>query len=152
MKRIEVKLSLPVVAPLIDVMKAASDSLRQRLASPLRIPDLDADFREFWTAELLDSQQAELSAFLGLFDGEFYSTGALIIPLDQVELVLRAATALRLEIRSQQLKAISDADLEAGKVTLEDMPDPLRSSFLCYVLLASIQEIVIQTLDPGLET
>lgn len=49
MKYIDVKLSLPVVAPLLDIMKGASDSLHHSLASPLRIEDIDSDFREAWT-------------------------------------------------------------------------------------------------------
>ena len=34
MKRIEVRLSLDVVAPLLDVIKAASDALSEALAVP----------------------------------------------------------------------------------------------------------------------
>jgi len=38
MKRIEVKLSLPVVAPLLDVIRELGDGLRERLAAPLTLP------------------------------------------------------------------------------------------------------------------
>ena len=54
MKRIEVKLSLPVVAPLLDVIKTVADSLKAELASPLAMTDLDAALRERFPRFLSD--------------------------------------------------------------------------------------------------
>jgi len=75
MKRIEVKLSLPVVAPLLDVIKTAADTLHGSLAAPLGVQDIDPEFREAWTDDLLKSQNDELGTLLALFDKEFFSTG-----------------------------------------------------------------------------
>ena len=64
MKRIEVKLALPVVAPLLDVIRELAAGLRKNLAAPLGPQDLDAEFAEAWTSELLESQSADVTALL----------------------------------------------------------------------------------------
>lgn len=46
MKRIEIRLSLPVVAPIIDALHPIAESLREDLAAPMRLEDLDPDFRD----------------------------------------------------------------------------------------------------------
>ena len=73
MKRIEVKLALAVVAPLLDVIKAMADGLRQNLAAPLGPADLDAEFSAAWTGELLEAQNADVATLLAMFDDEFFS-------------------------------------------------------------------------------
>ncbi|MBI5381046.1 MAG: hypothetical protein HZA31_04025 [Opitutae bacterium] len=147
MKRIEVKLSLPIVAPLLDVMKTATDTLRQALAAPLALHDLDAEWRETWTQELLEAQNAELQAFLGLFDQEFFATGIVSFDEDNAEIILRACTALRLRLRITALQALPDAALEEGNIDPEQLSAAQRNAFMCYLFLATIQELIIKHLD-----
>jgi len=75
MKRIEVKLSLPVVAPLLDVIKSLSDTMGRTLSAPLAITDLDPEFREDWTAELLEAQSSDVGVLLALFDDVVFLGG-----------------------------------------------------------------------------
>ena len=42
----KLKLSLPLVAPLLDVIKTAADTLQGSLAAPLGVQDIDPEFRE----------------------------------------------------------------------------------------------------------
>jgi hypothetical protein len=147
MKYIDVKLSLPVVAPLLDIMKGSSDCLHHSLASPLRIEDIDPDFREAWTDELLQSQNSELKTLLGLFDGEFFSSGMVRIAEDDADAIMRAAAALRLQLRSGPMRQISDEVLESGKLNPADVPESQRMAFYCYVFLATLQELVMHYLD-----
>ena len=65
MKRIEVKLSLTVVAPLLDVIKSVSKGLGQTLAAPLAMTDLDAEFHDDWKAELQAGQKSDVDVLLG---------------------------------------------------------------------------------------
>ena len=69
MKRVEVKLSLPVVAPLLDIIRELSFELEKTLAAPQALHDLDQDFRGAWIGELLEGQNGDLRALLSLFDG-----------------------------------------------------------------------------------
>ena len=119
MKRIEVKLSLPVVAPLLDVIKTAADTLHGSLAAPLGVQDIDPEFREAWTDDLLKSQNDELGTLLALFDKEFFSTGTVSFDEDNAEIIVRACAALRLRLRGTVLKTVTDEALENGDIAVE---------------------------------
>lgn len=150
MKRIEVKLSLPVVAPLLDLMKASSDVLEAQIAAPITLDDIDADFREDWRAELLAGQHEELHALMGLFDSDFFINGVVAFDEDNAEIIVRACSALRLRLRRHDLKVLEDEQLESGGVELERLPEILQKPFMCYVFLGTIQELIIQHLDSAI--
>ena len=147
MKRIEVRLSLPVVAPLLDAIKAVSDALQNKLAAPLEMGEVDEDLREVWRDELLVSQNDDVAKLLAMFDSEFFSSGVIAFDEDNAEPVLRACAAVRLQLRQQYLKHVSDELLESGDVEMDQMDEPLRKSFMCYLFLATLQELIIQHLD-----
>jgi hypothetical protein len=147
MKRIEVKLSLPVVAPLLDVIKTAADTLQGSLAAPLGIADLDPEYREAWTDELLHMQSDELGTLLALFDKEFFATGTVSFDEKNAEPIVRACAALRLRLRGTALKAVTDAALESGEITVETLTEAQRKAFMCYLFLATIQDLIIQHIE-----
>ena len=147
MKRIEVKLSLPVVAPLLDVMKSVADSLQDRLAVPLEQGEFDEEMREAWSSELLGTQNDGVRSLLAMFDREFFETGTIAFDEENAEPILRACAALRLRMREQYLKNFGDESLETGDVEIDELPEPLKHVFMCYVFLATIQELIIQHLD-----
>jgi hypothetical protein len=150
MKRIEVRLALPVVAPLLDVIKELAGPLRHTLAAPQDIADLDADFREAWIAELLAGQQEELAALLALFNEDFFREGVVAFDETNAEIVVRACTVVRLQLRERYLKPLGDETLEAGEVDVMALEGPLRKAFMCYLFLATIQELIIQHLDESI--
>jgi len=147
MKHIEVKLSLPVVAPLLDVIKTAADTLQSSLAAPLGVQDIDPEFREAWTEELLHSQNEELATLLALFDKEFFATGVVSFDAKNGEVVVRACAALRLRLRGTVLKAVTDAALESGEIAVESLTEAQRKAFMCFLFLATIQDLIIQDID-----
>jgi hypothetical protein len=147
MKRIEVRLSLPVVAPLLDVIKSASQSLQQNLAAPLAMTDLDAEFREDWTAELQSGQSADVGVLLALFDENFFTDSVIGLDASNAEPVVRACAAVRLRLREKYLKAMDDEILESSDVELEQLEEPVKKAFMCYLFLATLQELIIQHLD-----
>lgn len=150
MKRIEVKLSLPVVAPLLDVIKAMSDSLQDRLAAPLTLEDIDPDFRDEWRDELVAAQNREVNALLALFDSEFFATGVVGFDEDNAEVIVRACAAVRLRLREQYLTDLPEETLEGGNVEMESLDEPVRRAFMCYLFLATVQELIIQHLDSAI--
>ena len=105
MKRIDIKLSLPVVAPIIDTLQPIAETLKDELAAPMHLEDLDPDFREFWREELLQGQQAEVKGLLDLFNDEFFSTGVISLDEGNATAALRAAAALRLRVRTLHWRA-----------------------------------------------
>jgi len=150
MKRIEVKLALPVVAPLLDVIKELADSLRKNLAAPLEVKDLDPEFREAWTDELLNTQNEEVRTLLALFDDDFFGDGVVAFDENNAEIIVRACAAVRLRLREQYLKPLGDEALESGDLDLMTLDEPLRKAFMCYLFLATIQELIIQHLDESI--
>ena len=150
MKRIEVKLSLPVVAPLLDVVKEVADALEKNLAAPQEAADTDPDFQETWIGDLLASQNADVKSLLALFDDEFFSDGVVAFDEENAEPIVRACAAIRLRLRAHFLKGIDDDMLEGGDVELEDLDEPVRKAFMCYLFLATVQELIIQHLDSSI--
>ena len=150
MKRIEVKLALPVVAPLLDVIKELADNLRKNLAAPLAIKDLDPEFQEAWADELLSTQNEEVRTLLALFDDEFFSEGVVAFDENNAEVIVRACAAIRLRLREKYLKPLGDELLESGDVEMNSLDEPLRKAFMCYLFLATIQELIIQHLDESI--
>lgn len=150
MKRIEVKLALPVVAPLLDVIKELGDSLKSKLAAPLRVKDIDREFHDAWAEELLVAQNDEVRTLLALFDDEFFTEGVVAFDEKNAEVILRACAAVRLRLREAYLKPFGDEMLEGGDVDLMSLDEPLRKAFMCYLFLATIQELIIQHLDESI--
>jgi hypothetical protein len=146
-RRVEVKLSLPVVAPLLDVIRELSAELEKTLAAPQALHDLDQDFRGAWIGDLLDSQNGDLRALLSLFDGEFFTEGVVAFDETNAEPIVRACTAFRLQLRERRLKTLSDEALETGDVQMTGLEEPVRKAFMCYLFLATVQELIIQHLD-----
>jgi hypothetical protein len=147
MKRIEVRLSLQVVAPLLDVIKSASQGLKQNLAAPLPMTDLDPEFRDDWTAELQAGQSTDVDVLLALFDENFFTESVIGLDGSNAEPVVRACAAVRLRLRQNYLKALDDEILESSDVELEHLDEPVRKAFMCYLFLATLQELIIQHLD-----
>src|SRR3954469_3848085 len=126
MKRIEVKLALPVVAPLLDVIKELADSLRKSLAAPLGLKDLDDDFKDAWEGELLSAQNDDVHTLLSLFGDEFFTEGVVAFDEDNAEVIIRACAAIRLRLREVYLKPLGDETLETGDIDLTTLDEPLR--------------------------
>jgi hypothetical protein len=150
MKRIEVKLSLPVVAPLLDVIKGLSDDLRRAPASGAAVPSNDPDLTESWNSELLTAQEDDLRVLLALFGEEFFSDGVVYFDRNNAEAIARSCSAVRLRLRERYLTSLGDEALEAGEVELQQLSEPVRKAFMCYLFLATIQELIIQHLDESI--
>jgi hypothetical protein len=150
MKRVEVKLSLPVVAPLLDILRELSVELQRTLAAPQALHDLDQDFRGSWISELLEGQTEDIRALLSLFDGEFFTEGVIAFDENNAEPIVRACTAFRLQLRERRLKTLGDESLESGEIDMEGLDEETRKAFMCYLFLATVQELIIQHLDSSI--
>lgn len=150
MKRIEVKLSLPIVAPLLDVIKSTADDLRSSLAAPFALRDVDEDLRATWADGLLGSQTSDCKKLLGLFDSDFFASGVIAFDETNAEPIVRACAAVRLRLREKHLRTMEDESLESGNIELDELPSTQRKAFMCYLFLATVQELIIQYLDSSI--
>jgi hypothetical protein len=147
MKRIEVRLSVTVVAPLLDVIRELADGLKHELAAPQHLEQLDVDLRDAWQDDLLQSQNADIKTLLDLFNEEFFRDGAIVLDEDNADNVIRACAAVRLALRSNHLQDIEEESMESGNIDLEHLPEPTRKTFVSYLFLATMQELIIQHLE-----
>jgi len=150
MRRIEVKLNLQVVAPLLDLMKETVGDLTGRLAAPQHLQDLDPELRAGWREELLQGQNDDCSRFLAMFDREFFSGGVVGFDEANAESVLRACAAIRLRLRDRELAGLADDALESGSLEAAQLTPRVQKAFMCYVFLATVQELIIRHLDAAL--
>lgn len=150
MKPFEVKLVLPVVVPLLDVIQGLVQDLKTAPAIPGEaVPAADSELSEAWRSELLTSQRGDLELFMALFGDEFINEGVIAFDASNAEAVIRSCSAVRLRLRERSLKQVGDEALEAGEVELETLPEDLRKAFMCYLFLATLQELIISRLDDG---
>lgn len=150
MKRIEVKLSLEVVAPLLDVIKEMGDELASNLAVPVAPPEADQEIHHTWSSDLLAGQNSDVKTLLALFNEEFFAEGVIAFDAGNAEPIVRACAAVRLRLRAGPLVTLGDEPLESGSVDLARLQAPLRKAFMCYLFLATIQELIIQHLDSSI--
>ncbi|MEI6862423.1 MAG: hypothetical protein WCL04_09255 [Verrucomicrobiota bacterium] len=143
------KLHLPAVTPLLDVVKVAADSLGGCLAAPLRHDGLDAEFRSDWEAELVAAQNEDIRLLLALFGHEFFGTGVIVLDEANAEPVMRACAALRLRLRAHDLGALPDEALESGAVHVAGLAEPVQRAFMSYVFLATLQDLCLSHLGPS---
>ena len=69
---------------------------------------------------------------------------------ENAEAVVRACAAVRLRLREHFLKPVGDETLESGEVDVASLEEPLRKAFMCYLFLATVQELIIQHLDASI--
>jgi len=147
MKRIEIKLNLEAVAPLLDRIKESVGALEGKLAAPVRPPDSDAEMEAAWAGELLRDQKGDCQRFLAMFDQRFFADGTISLDEENAGPVLRACAAIRLNLRESAFGMVPDEALEGGKVSLEQMDQATQNAFEAYVFLATLQELIIENLD-----
>lgn len=148
MKRVEIKLNISAVAPLLDIIKQAADDLRGNLAIRATFPEDDSEFNETWTAELLAGQNSDVRELLGLFGSDFFSDGSIAIDARNSESLLRACSALRIQVLTRWLQGMPNDLLEEEDVPPEAIADDLRVPFAAYTFLGQVQNIILEHLDP----
>lgn len=155
MKQVEIRLNISAVAPLLDVIKTAADDLRGTLAVKATFPEHDADFNETWTQDLMAGQNSDVRELLGLFDSEFFTEGAIAIDSNNCDSLLRACSALRIQILTRWLSEVPIEILEDEDAPVALLPQAapdgagdIRLPFAAYTFLDQIQKIILEHLDP----
>jgi hypothetical protein len=99
---------------------------------------------------LLASQGADVQTMLALFNDEFFTDGVVAFDEENAEPILRACAAIRLTLREKSLQKLGDETLESGEIDLSELEEPVRRAFMCYLFLATVQELIIQHLDTSI--
>ncbi len=150
MKRIEVKLAVPVVAPLLDVIRALGETPSVAAPGVTVPPDADADLRGAWIGELAAAETAEVRALLALFDEVFFREGIVAFDAENAAVILRACSVLRLRLRESYLRAWGDDALESGDVEAGPFEPGGQKAMGCFLFLATVQELILQHLGDSI--
>ncbi|WP_068710969.1 hypothetical protein [Cephaloticoccus capnophilus] len=148
MRVIEVRLSLEVVVPLLEVVTEAAELLCEEPSSAVHLASLPDDLREVWRADLVGSQKSDIHQLLGLFGEKFFEEGLVYLDEQNAEPVLRACAAVRLQLHRRQLHGLSEDELESGEIEVANLTEPLRRAFVAYLFLATLQELILSHLNP----
>ena len=147
MKRVEVKLDLTNVAPLLDVLKEASDALQAKLALPLEIAALDEDSREQWNADLVISQNDDIAVLLNLFNREFFREETVVFDEANAEAVVRACSAVKLYLFREYLADLDEEDFESDDVVFDVLTERQQKPFLTFMFLDTLQKVIMRHLN-----
>ncbi len=147
MKRVEVKLDLTNVAPLLDVLKEASDALANRLALPLIKAGLDEESEDQWKSELVTSQNADIDVLLKLFNREFFREEVVAFDEENADAVVRACSALKLYLFYEYLGDLSEEDFESDEVVFDSLSDRQQKPYLAFMFLDTLQKVIMRHLN-----
>ena len=150
-QRLELKLPAPVVVPLLDLLlPMARETGDAALGFEPNLMAIELDFRDDWRADLAGQSAGDQERFAAIFDTEeFRKKGIAEFGPEDCEPMLRAAAALRLKLRDRKLGALADGALETGEIDFARLNKEEQTAITAYMLLASLQEIIIRHLDPS---
>lgn len=147
-RQLEFRLDPEAVRPLVLHFRSLVDSLKDDLVAENEPPTSDQVMSEVWVEDLLESQRKDIASLNELFDDKFLDTGRATVNEEDVDLVLRGCAALRLVLRGLTLSRFEDERLERGEVEVGKITAEEEIGYGVYILLASLQELIISQLDP----
>lgn len=132
-----------------QVARVVSDIVEGTSTPPaVRLPDEDEDLAFWWLSSLKEVMEKDCATLQRVLESSAFGKGHLQIPDEGAERILRACSAVRLRIQQLYLKNISPEALEQGKMELNDLTDEQRPAFLSYLVLAHLQEKIVEAMDP----
>lgn len=116
------------------------------------IPQEDMELADAWEDGLSERLQDDCHRLLELMNDARLGKDSFNLDINKAESILRASSAIRLKIRASLLEDIPAGELEGGSVDLDVLSPGEQGAYLCYLFLASLQDLIISQLDPSLET
>lgn len=147
-RQLEFRFDPESVRPLVLHFRSLVNAINDDLIAENEPPTSDELMSEVWIDDLLESQRKDIAAINELFDEKFMDTGRATIDEEDVDLVLRGCTAVRLILRGSTLSRFEDDSLERGEVEVGKITAEEENGYGVYILLASLQELIISQLDP----
>lgn len=116
------------------------------------LPDEDEDLAFWWLSSLQEVMGKDCSTLQRVLESKAFGRGNVNIPDEGAERLLRACSAVRLRLQQQHLKMISSEALEGGTLQIHDLASEHRPAFLTYLVLAHLQEKIVEAMDPDYGT
>ena len=136
-----------VEAVLPELGKVFSASQRSSAFSFVCPNPLDDDLVEAWESGLAEEARVDRGAVARLLRNPKFASGRVEVEDEDAEDLLRGLTELRLTLRSTSLSEVSDQELESGDFDLEGRGSSLKMGFFAYLVIAEVQERLIEFLS-----
>ncbi len=150
MPEVNLRLNAHLVQMLTEIIRIVLDSIQDPPAAR-RMAWEDEELRESWEEGLVEGLREDSHALLALFADAKFGKGGVKLSPEQADAVLRASSATRLRIHQTLLRGVPDGELEAGQVELVSLQPQQQKAYLCYLFLASLQDLLLREVDPELE-
>lgn len=153
MRRLEVRLALPLVGPIVERLLPLTEQLEHEVANPgtrqALYTTVLSDDGAWMLSHIMGSQRGDMAAWRAMFGDEFFREGQIVVTDETAESILRATAALRLMLRDAGLKKVPDPVLEQEGPDLKKLTPVEQECWAAYVFLATLQELLIDHLDPN---
>ena len=104
---------------------------------------MDEDFVEAWESGLKEEFLNDRKALARLLRNPKFKYGYVEVEEEEVDELLRSLTELRLTLRDDALREVSDDQLEQGDLDLHTEKSTVRIGYFAYLVMAEIQERLI---------
>ena len=140
-----------LIVAMLEMVKAATESLNGHLAVEPQMPEDDEDLQMAWQADLIEALHYDIDYLLMVLRDHDFGKGELIMEEGVAESVVRACSAIRLKLRESALRKLTDHQLESAEVDILSLPTDTQQCYACYLFLASLQSLILIELDPSCE-
>lgn len=140
-----------LIVSMLEMVKAATDSLSGHLALEPQMPDDDDELKVAWQDDLREALHDDIDYLLTVLRDEQFGNGNMVMEEGVAESILRACSAIRLKLRESALIKITDHQLENAEVDILSLPLEMQHCYACYLFLASLQSLILKELDPSCE-
>lgn len=140
-----------LIVAMLELVKAATESLNGHLAVEPQMPEDDEDLQMAWQADLIEALHYDIDYLLLVLRDHDFGKGELIMEEGVAESVVRACSAIRLKLRESALLKLTDDQLENAEVDILSLPTDMQQCYACYLFLTSLQSLILIELDPSCE-
>lgn len=104
---------------------------------------MDEDFVEAWESGLKEEFLHDRKVLARLLRNPKFKHGYVEVQEKEVDELLRSLTEIRLTLREDALRGVTDEQLEQGEVDLKEEKSTVRIGYFAYLVMAEIQERLI---------
>lgn len=150
MPELDFQLSSTSLRTIRTIVEVTIRSLKDGAVIQPLLPEIDPEFVQAWQAAQAEHLRADCCVLIELFHRPEFGKGKLQLSDVMAEGVLRAASALRLQMQQTVLRKISAAELESGDVDFYQLQPLTQQAYGCYIFLASLQESLVLAMEPSI--
>jgi hypothetical protein len=145
--RISPKLRDLLVAMVTRVQVAVAENPHPPTPNPSDLPDPELQLA--WAEGLREREEHDSHTLLGLMMNPHFGLENVPLTPAGAEAIARASVRVRLYLRETALRNMNSADVERG-IDIYRLPAAEQQSYICFRLLAELEQDLILQLDPGL--